>query len=428
MSTTQPVIGFLGLTHLGLNSAAASAERGHQTICLDTDAALIERLRAGELHFSEPDLPMLISRNSGRLKFTADASALADCDVVYIAPDVATDDEGQGDLSVVDVLLDMAFSHTRTETTIVVLSQVPPGYTREHLAAGHMLYYQVETLIFGRAVERALNPERFIIGAEDPDVRLPVAYQTYLKSYGCPRLVMRYESAELAKISINCCLAASISTANMLAELCETMGADWSEIVPALKLDQRIGPHAYLSPGLGISGGNLERDLAAVRRMAKEQKTDAGVVSAWISNSAYRKNWVYRTLKEYMLDEHPNARIAVLGLAYKENTNSTKNAPALLLLDQLSNAAVTVYDPIVLAEDLPDRSLTFAPDAETAIVDADAVVIMTPWDDFRQLDTKMLADRMAGRLVLDPFRVLDRRGALDAGLEYVTLGVSERGP
>lgn len=424
----QPVIGFLGLTHLGLNSAAASAEQGHRTICFDTDEALIKCLRAGELPFSEPGLQALISKNSDRLEFTADASALAHCDVVYIAPDVATDDEGRGDLSVVDMFLGMAFAHTSAETAIVVLSQVPPGYTRAHLADGRALYYQVETLIFGRAVERALSPERFIVGAEDPDALLPATYQTYLESYGCPRLVMRYESAELAKISINCCLAASISTANTLAELCETMGADWSEIVPALKLDQRIGPHAYLSPGLGISGGNLERDLAAVQRMAKEQQTDADVVTAWVSNSAYRKNWAFRTLKARMLVEHPNARIAVLGLAYKENTNSTKNAPALLLLDQLSNAAVTVYDPVVLANDLPERSLVFAPDVESAITDADALVVMTPWDDFRQLDAKMLAEKMAGCLVLDPFRVLNRRDALDAGLDYVTLGVSERGP
>lgn len=427
MSATQPIIGYLGLTHLGLNSAAVSAARGYRTICFDTDAALIERLRAGELPFSEPDLPTLISQNNDRLEFTADASALTHCDVVYIAPDVATDDEGQGDLSIVDALLDIAFSQTSAEATIVVLSQVPPGYTRAHLVADRALYYQVETLIFGRAVERASNPERFILGAQDPDARLPAGYQAYLESYDCPRHVMRYESAELAKISINCCLAASISTANMLAELCETIGADWSEIVPALKLDKRIGPHAYLSPGLGISGGNLERDLVTVRRMASERETDSGVVSAWISNSTYRKNWVYRTLKAQMLDEHPNARIAVLGLAYKENTNSTKNAPALLLLDHLSNVSVTVYDPVVLEADLPDRSLVFAPDIATAITDADALVIMTPWDDFRQLDAEMVVDKMAGRLVLDPFRVLDRRAALDAGLVYLTLGVSEQG-
>src|SRR3970282_1279053 len=153
---------------------------------------------------------------------------------------------------------------------IVVLAQVPPAFTRGKQRPGRLLYYQVETLIFGRAVERALQPERYIVGCADPALPLPPAYQGFLQAHGCPILPMRYESAELAKISINMFLVASVSTANTLAELCEKTGAEWSEIVPALKLDKRIGPHSYLAPGLGIAGGNLERDLATVCRFADE--------------------------------------------------------------------------------------------------------------------------------------------------------------
>ena len=115
--------------------------------------------------------------------------------------------------------------------------------------------------MFGRAVERATKPERFIVGSPDPGSALPPALDTYLRSFGCPILPMRLESAELAKISINCCLVASVSVTNTLAELCERIGADWSEIAPALRLDKRIGPFAYLSPGLGLAGGNLEREI-----------------------------------------------------------------------------------------------------------------------------------------------------------------------
>ena len=124
---------------------------------------------------------------------------------------------------------------------------------------------------------------------------------------------MRYESAELAKISINCCLVASVSTANTLAELCERIGADWSEIVPALKLDRRIGQYSYLTPGLGLSGGNLERDLATVIRFAEANETDAGVVEAWVSNSTWRKDWPFRTYRDLirpMLGDSP--RLAIL--------------------------------------------------------------------------------------------------------------------
>src|SRR3546814_8196037 len=118
---------------------------------------------------------------------------------------------------------------------------------------GRSLIYQVETLIFGRAIERALHPERYIVGLADPDMALPAAYEAYLAAHGAPPVLkMRYESAELAKISINMCLVSAVSTANTLAELCERVGADWRAIVPALQLDRRIGPPAYLSAGLGI--------------------------------------------------------------------------------------------------------------------------------------------------------------------------------
>ena len=135
---------------------------------------------------------------------------------------------------------------------------------------------------------------------------------------------MRYESAELAKISINMCLVAMVSTANTLAEICEHIGADWSEIVPALRLDKRIGQYAYLSPGLGISGGNLERDLATVLRYSEKYKTDGGVVTSWIKNSRHRKDWAWATFKNLGLDKKPEAQVAVLGLTYKENTHSLK--------------------------------------------------------------------------------------------------------
>src|SRR5262249_61279085 len=129
-------------------------------------------------------------------------------------------------------------------------------------------YYQGKTLVFGQAVERALKPERPIVGCAEPAAPLEARFRTVLSAFGCPILPMRYESAELAKISINCCLVASVTVANTLAQVCEKIGADWGEIAPALKLDRRIGAYAYLAPGLGIAGGNLERDLATVQRLS----------------------------------------------------------------------------------------------------------------------------------------------------------------
>lgn len=421
-AVSAPTVGFVGMTHLGLNSAVAGAERGFAMVCFDADPNLVARLERGEMPVVEPDLNDLVAKNRARITFTADPGRLAACDVVYVAPDVATDDEGRSDLSTINALVDLAFAHTRPDTVLVVLSQVPPGYTRDRQRPGRTLIYQVETLIFGRAMERALYPERYIIGVADPTQALPAAYRAYLEGHGNPPLLpMRYESAELAKISINCCLVASVSVANTLAELCEHIGANWSEIVPALKLDRRIGPYSYLAPGLGIAGGNLERDLATILRFSERHHTDAGVVAAWVANSVHRKGWSYRTVSEQVLAKNPRARVAVLGLAYKENTHSIKNSPSIACLKRMEGSNVVVFDPVVKGAVVP-----FAEEAASALAcarGADALMILTPWPEFKTLDVAELAAVMAGRLIIDPYRCLAEAKAVAAGFDYITLGV-----
>src|SRR5205807_2432451 len=146
-----------------------------------------------------------------------------------------------------------------------------PGFCRAlsaRLEPRLHLLYLVETLVFGNAVSRAIHPERFMVGCADPGQPLPAPLREYLEAFACPILPMRFESAELCKIAINCFLVSSVTTSNTLAEICENTGADWYEIAPALRLDKRIGLHAYLSPGLGIAGGNLERHLVTVLRLA----------------------------------------------------------------------------------------------------------------------------------------------------------------
>lgn len=420
---TKPVIGFAGMTHLGINSAAATADLGFDVVCYDPDVERIERMRAGELPVVEPRLAELMTSHAARITFVSEAQALTRCDVVYVAPDVPTDDRGVSDLRPVDSLIERVRQGMRPDATLVVLSQVPPGFTRSRARPGLSLYYQVETLIFGRAIERARYPERFIVGCADPAAPLAPALREYLDAFGCPILPMRYESAELAKISINMCLVASVGVANTMAEVCEHVGADWSEIVPALKLDRRIGQYSYLAPGLGLAGGNLERDLATVLSLSEQHHTDGGIVAAWVANSVHRKDWSWRTLCELVLRGNPDARVAVLGLAYKEDTHSTKNSPSLALLAHLGGRNVAVYDPIVSPS---DAKLSFPAAASplAALEGADVACIMTPWAQFKELTPADFASRMRGRLVIDPYRVLDRRAALAAGLRHVTLGVA----
>ena len=233
---------------------------------------------------------------------------------------------------------------------------------------------------------------------------------------------MRYESAELAKISINCCLVASVTVGNTLAELCERIGGDWSEIAPALKLDRRIGAYAYLTPGLGIAGGNLERDLATVQRLSDAHGTEAGLISAWLRNSRYRRDWPLRQLHERVLSRVGEPVIGVLGVTYKENTHSIKNSPAVALIKELASCRLRVFDPAVRPATEWHPRMTVTEDALSPCDDADALVIMTPWPQFRALKPVDIAARLRGRVVVDPFSMLDRAATAAAGLEHVVLG------
>jgi UDPglucose 6-dehydrogenase len=419
---SRPVIGFAGMTHLGLVSGVAAAEKGFAVVCFDPDRDRVSSISGGSLPVSEPQLAELALKNAERIEFTSSAADLERSEVIYVAADVPTDDVGTSDLGSINTLLDIVFSAASDDAVIVVLSQVPPGFTRQRQVGNRPLYYQAETLIFGRAVERALFPERYVIGSANPAAPLPAPYAQFLAIHDCPIVTMRYESAELAKIAINMCLVASLSTANTLAELCEKIGADWSEIVPALRLDGRIGPHSYLTPGLGIAGGNLERDLATVCDLADRYGTDAGIVRAWIANSRHRKDWAVETIKSALLDDHPGATIAVWGLAYKENTHSIRGSPSILTISKLAGTRLRLHDPVVPGSVTDHANAVRASDPLEALAGADALMILTPWPLYREIAPADIAKAMTGRIVLDPYRVLDAERAAVAGLDMFTLG------
>lgn len=418
----KPLIGFIGMTHLGLNSLAAATGKGFPVIGFDPNADLVERLNQAKFPVVEPGLEDLINANTSRIVFTADPKDLEKPDILYIAADVPTDDWGRSDLSLIQSLIDLVSNNMHNDAILVVLCQVPPGFTRSLKGIpANCLFYQVETLIFGRAVERALYPERFIVGCADPLSPLPHLYKFFLDSFSCPILPMRYESAELAKISINFCLVASISVANTLAEISESIGADWGEIVPALKLDRRIGSFAYLTPGLGIAGGNLERDLRTVIDIGKNKGTDVRIVEAWIENSIHRKNWCWDILREEILPFTPKPRIAVLGLSYKENTHSTKNSPSLALLSHLEKFDVRIHDPVVSPSVVP-----FAKGFENSldcIEGSDVLIIVTPWSEYRNIKIQDLLRLMRGRTIIDPFHLIDAQSAVNENFSYFALGM-----
>lgn len=420
-----PMIGFAGLTHLGLVSAVGTACKGYRVLGFDTDSTRVHEIAAGRMPVLEPDLDDLARKHSSLLSYTDRIGDLGSCDIVYIASDVPTDDRGEGDLSVISRLVAAVIPALGPNALLCILCQVPPGFTRSISFDTARLFYQVETLIFGRALERAIKPERLIVGCADPAQPLPRSYAGLLGAFDCPILPMRYESAELAKIAINCCLVASLSVANTLADLAEQIGANWHEISPALRLDRRIGPHGYLAPGLGIAGGNLERDLATVLRLSTVTGSEASVIAAFLTNSRSRRDWVLRLVHREILSRKPHPTFAILGLAYKENTHSTKNSPSLALIENLQAWPIRAYDPVVSAKAVWHPAITAATTPLEAAHGSDAILIMTAWPEFRSVAPADLADVMAGRVIVDPFRVLEPAAVRAAGLLYFTLGAPQ---
>jgi len=426
------MIGFIGLSHLGIVSSLATAAKDFDVLGFDTDAILCAKLAAGKFPIAEPGLDELFQQHRARIRFSAEPSELRKCDLVFYSLDVPTDAENRSNLEPLRKLIAQTAPHLAPGAVLVVLCQVPPGFTRSLKSAfggkaarlGDNLFYQVETLVFGNAVERALRPERYMVGCENPQATLPKNYSAWLNAFGCPVLPMRYESAELTKIAINLFLVSTVTTTNTLAEVCERIGADWSEIAPALKLDKRIGPHAYLGPGLGLAGGNLERDLITVQTLAAEGGTEAGVVAAWQLNSQHRRDWALRQVHEFVLARKPNACLAIWGLAYKPNTHSTKNSPSLALIEALGPFAKTAFDPQIKLDpaQFPNLHLVGAP--LDACVGADGLIVMTPWAEFAGILPAKIKTVMAGDVVIDPFGALNHAACAACGLSHYQLGVS----
>lgn len=419
--SSSTTIGYAGMTHLGIDYAVAGAGKGFNIIGYDPNAAVIKQLSAGQAPVVEPGLEEALQQRKSLLTFTDQIQRLSSCDVVYISPDIVTNDSGQSDLTYIKDLINKVIPVLNAEAVLVVLAQVPPGFTRGIDLPAYKKYYQVETLVFGQALMRAQEPERYMVGCAAPAEPLAPKLAQYLQAFNCPVLPMLYESAELAKIAINCCLVASVSIANTLGEICENIGANWSEIVPALKLDKRIGPHAYLQPGLGLSGGNLERDLATVVNIANQYGTDNRVIQALRDNSSHRRNWPLKALFTTVLESNPHAKVAVLGLTYKENTHSLKNSPAIKLLEDIKSFDITAFDPVIKSLE-PKYTAKLAVTAMDAARDADVLVIMTPWPEFKDLNLTILANVMRNKQIIDPFKVLNAASVAKHNFKYLTLG------
>jgi UDPglucose 6-dehydrogenase len=432
VSSTEQV-GFLGLSHLGLVTSTVWASLGESVIGVDPDRDVVAALARAELPIHEPGLAELLHSAQPRLTFTTDVTRLVACPLVIVSRDVPTAEDDRGDVSVVERLVDAAAPYLQPRTALVIMSQLPPGFTRaiaERLRLREpekalRVFYWVETLVFGRAVDRALHPDRIILGCEDPVAAPPAALERGLRLFDCPVLRMRLESAELTKAAINLYLSCGVTFANTLSDVCERIGADWTEVVPALRLDARIGPAAYIRPSLGIAGGNLERDLAMLRHLAAERGVDASLIETIVTYNTRRLRWVTDKLESLVFAVVAKPIVAVWGLAYKKGTASTKNAPAIRVLSSIaSRAQVRVYDPAVRSPALPEE-ITLVRSRDDALAAADCVVIMSDWDEFADVDADVFRRLMRRPIVIDCVGALEGRRDGMRGVRYVSMGRGE---
>ncbi|EKE09296.1 MAG: hypothetical protein ACD_16C00194G0003 [uncultured bacterium] len=421
-------IAYVGLTHLGLISAAAALEKGFKVICFDRNQELVANLKSGKYPINEPGFKEAMEKRKDRVYFTSCPEDLKKAELLYVAPDIPTNDSGVSDLQGIKELISFIIPSLSKSSCLIVLSQVPPGFTRalsQEIQEPLRVYYQVETLVFGIAMQRALYPERFIVGTQNKNIPLDPNFETFLKAFNCPILVMDYESAEFCKICINAFLAATVSTTNTLEEICQKIGAKWRDIVPALRLDKRIGEYAYLAPGLGLSGGNIERDLKTITSLAQCHGSHGQVVDSFIKNSQHRRNWPLNTFykKVYPQFSEKPLTLCVLGIAYKENTHSTKNSASLRLLAQLKNFEIQAYDPLVKSLPFEHGSITIKDSALEAVKGADVLFLMTPWDEFKDLQLEDLLSIMRERFIIDPYKILsmDSDVAFKQNVTYYSL-------
>lgn len=421
-------LGFFGMSHLGLVYSTVFANQGHEVSCYDNSAELISRLQKGLLPINEPMLAGLVMSNIHRLHYSCRMEDFSHCDLAFLSLDVATDGEGVSNLQEVIKLLVQIDSALPPHVPLVILSQIPMGFCAEQSKSrSRTIIYQVETLVFGNAVDRATIPERIIVGTTSKNNELPPVYRSVLDTFNCPLFIMTYESAELCKMAINFLLASNVTSTNFLSAICEMVGANWQQVVPALRLDRRIGAFAYLTPGLGISGGNLERDVSALRKVASKNKSSYANFAEVIQKmSQQQKNWPQRQFEQYIDHSRVNPlKIGIWGLSYKENTDSIKNSPSIEFIKSLpDNVSMIVFDPLVKSIPVTDIDLRFSEDQFKMIEELDALFILTPWDHFR----KRLSDVLRyfnGSLIVDPFALIDLDILVPPSIKLVVLGKAE---
>ena len=431
-------ISVIGTGYLGAVHAAGMAELGYDVVGVDVDAHKIELLSSGRMPFYEPDFEPLLQRHVGdRLRFTTDMAEIADADVHFVC--VGTPqrrDSPAADMGAVDSSIEAMIPFLKDGSLVVGKSTVPVG-TAERLADWIEVAtpesitvdvaWNPEFLREGFAVQDTLHPDRLVLGvnAESAETTLRRVYARTIAEDQTPVVVTDLPTAELVKVAANSFLATKISFINAMAEICELTGADVTALADAIGHDDRIG-RKFLNAGVGFGGGCLPKDIRAFSARAAE--LGAGQSVAFLNEmdaiNLRRRDHVVNLVRTH-LGSLVGRRVAVLGAAFKPNSDDVRDSPALSIAGQLhlAGALVSVYDPKAMdnaAKIFP--TLQYADSATAAIQDAEAVLHLTEWPEFRELDPTVIGDAVARKLIIDGRNLLDREAYRGAGWTYLGLG------
>jgi UDPglucose 6-dehydrogenase len=430
-------IGVIGTGYVGLVTGACFAEFGISVTCIDKDADKIKALKKGNVAFYEPGLEALVKKNikNGRLKFSTKTSDAVDSSlVIFIAVGTPPRGDGSADMIHVEEVAGEIAGAINEYKVIVMKSTVPVGTgARLREVISKRLREQVdfdivsnpEFLREGSAIEDFMRPNRVVIGSSSQQA-VAIMRDLYRPLYliETPVVITSVETAELIKYASNSFLAVKISFINELSRLCERVGADVKMVAKGMGLDQRIGPK-FLHTGPGYGGSCFPKDTRALLAIASEKGIDLGIVHAAAEANERQKAHMIEKIRDGMGDIRGKT-IAVLGLSFKPNTNDMREAPAAYLIEKLlsEKAAIRAFDPAAMddAKETFGRKIKYAKDPYDCVKGADAVVIVTEWNEFRNLDLAKIAKLLKSPFFFDLRNIYHSEKVKKAGLKYFCVG------
>ena len=428
-------IAVVGTGYVGLVAGACFAESGNDVTCVDKNAAKIKTLNAGKMPIYEPGLEEIVRRNrqEGRLTFTTNlAKSVRDASIIFIAVGTPQGEDGSADLShVLGVARDVAKAMNGYKV-LVDKSTVPVGTSEKVRAAvaketkhPFSVVSNPEFLKQGAAIEDFMKPDRVVIGAEDPQAtELMLELYAPFTRTGAPIMVMDCASAELAKYAANAMLATRISFMNEVANVCELVGADVDHVRKAIGSDRRIGT-SFLFPGCGYGGSCFPKDVKAMMRFAAEKKYDFEILAAVENVNASQKTTLYTKMKKHF-GSLKGKTVGVWGLAFKPKTDDMREAPSVPLIEALlgAGAKVLAHDPEAtkVAKGIFGNRVTFTSSNYAAIKGADALAIVTEWNEFRRPDFERMKSLMKSPVVFDGRNLFTPEQMKQHGFTYYSVG------